>query len=363
MTVRIGIVGSGFAASLHARALRQVPDVEVVAAASPDAEHVYVFTRAFEIPHALIDYRDMVEGDLVDAVIVACPNDLHSAVAVAAAGAGKHVLVDSPMALSLAQCDRMIDVCRNKGVILMYGENLCFAPNYARAKDLADEGALGRIYYVRNVECHQGPQAEWSWDIERSGGGALVDLGSRSIAVCRWLFGNAAVERVSAQLGRFVHRERTEAEDHAVVAMRFATGGHAVGGLGVVESSWARAGGLDSRAEICGSRGTTVADLARGPALQVYSEEGYGFDAGPGRATRGWTWTPSEDVWSSGHLQQMAHFVECVRDGRRPALTGEDGRAVLETVCAAYESARTGQEVPLPFQTDVRRPVDLWLRE
>jgi len=183
-----------------------------------------------------------------------------------------------------------------------------------------------------------------------------MDMGCHSIAFCRWLFGNAPVESVSAELGRFMHGKQTKADDHSLVVMRFAGGG-----IGVAENSWARAGGLDDRAEIYGSQGLTVADLARGSALSTYSEPGYGYAIEKASGTEGWTQTGFEEAWSEGFPQELAHFVECVRDGRQPALTGEDGRAVLEVICAAYQSARTGRRVSLPFKTDARKPVDLWL--
>lgn len=361
MNVRVGIVGSGYAASLHAQALRTVPDCEIVAAASPNAEHVWVFSRTFGIPHAFIDYHDMLRDDLVDAVTVACPNDLHAGVAIAAAAAGKHVLVDKPLALSLDECDRVIQACREKGVILMYGENLCFAPRYVKAKELADEGVLGDLFYVRQTQCHGGPShAEWFWDVGRSGGGVLMDMGCHSIALCRWLFGDAPVESVYAELGRFLHGARTQGEDHSLVTMRFGDG-H--GGVAMVENSWASPGNLDSRAEVYGTRGHVEADLGRSSALVIYSERGHGYPGEKGSTTRGWTWAGVEEVWNLGFPQEMAHFVECVREGRHPALTGEDGRAVLEVICAAYQSARIGQRVSLPFETEVQKPVDLWLGE
>ena len=252
----------------------------------------------------------------------------------------------------------MIRACREAGVILMYGENVCFAPEYVRTKQLAEEGALGDVYYVRHLESHEGPHSDWLWDVERSGGGVLMDLGCHSIAYCRWVFGDAKVESVSAELGRFVHGKRTKGDDHSLVTMRFAGGG-----IGVAENSWARAGGPDDRAEIYGSKGLTVADLARGSALSTYSEPGYGYAIEQGLGTKGWTWTALEEAWSDGYVQEMAHFVECVQDGGQPALGGEDGRAVLEIICAAYKSAGTGQRVRLPFQTEARRPIDLWLEK
>ncbi len=362
MTVRIGIVGSRFVAGLHAEALRQTPGAELVAAASPNPEHVWEFHRRFGIPHAFGDYKDMLTSGLVDAITVACPNDLHCEVVLAAAAAGKHVLVDKPLAMGLAECDRMIAACKKAGVVLMYGENLCFAPKYARAKALADEGALGEVYFVRQLECHYGPHSDWFWDVKRSGGGVLMDMGCHSIAYCRWVFGDAPVECVYAEIGNFVHKDRTRGDDHAVVTMRFGPAEkHPHGGIGVAENSWARTGGLDDRAEIYGSKGLTVADIARGGALHTFSSEGYGYAMEKAPRTRGWTWTGFEEGWSYGFPQEMAHFVECIEAGKQPLLTGADGRAVLEIICAAYESARSGQRVTLPFNTNAARPVDLWL--
>jgi predicted dehydrogenase len=364
MSIRVGIVGSRFVAAAHAEGLRHVPGVELVAAASPNPGHVWEFRRRYGIEHAFADYRDMLASGFVDAVTVACPNDLHAQVTIDAAAAGKHILVDKPLALTLEECDRMIEACRKAGVILMYGENLCFAPKYVRAKQLADEGALGEVYYVRQLECHYGPHSDWFWDVKRSGGGVLMDMGCHSIAYCRWVFGDAPIESVYAEAGNFVHQDRTRGDDHAVVMIRFApTKEHPAGGLGVAENSWARIGGLDDRAEIYGSNGLTVADIARGGALHTFSTAGYGYAGEQAEWTRGWTWTSFDEAWQYGFPQEMAHFARCIETGEQPMLTGEDGRAVLEIICAAYESARTGQRVRLPLETSSKLPVDYWLKK
>ena len=364
MTVRIGIVGSRFAAAAHAEGLRQAPGAELVAAASPDPEHIWAFHRSYGIPHAFADYRDMLASGLIDAITVACPNDPHCEVTLAAAAAGKHVLVEKPMAMNPGECDQMIEACRRAGVVLMYGENLCFAPKYVRAKRLVEEGALGEVYMVKQGECHYGPHAEWFWDVNRSGGGVLMDMGCHSIAFCRWAFGNAPIESVQAEIGNFAHGERTKGDDHAVVTMRFGPAERCPrGGIGVAENSWARTGGLDDRAEIYGTSGLTIADIARGNALHTFSQRGYGYAGEKSPRTRGWTWTSFEEARSYGFPQEMTHFIECIEKQRPPSLTGEDGRAVLEIICAAYQSARTGQRVALPFQTQAKRPIDLWLGE
>jgi predicted dehydrogenase len=362
MTVRIGIVGSRFVANAHAEGVRQTPGAELVAAASPNPDHIWEFHRRWNVPHVFADYRDMF--DLVDAITVACPNDLHAPVTLAAAAAGKHVFVDKPLAITLDECDQMIDACAKAGVILMYGENLCFAPKYVRAKQLADEGAFGDVYYARQLECHYGPHSDWFWDMSRAGGGVLMDMGCHSIAYCRWLFGNAPVESVSADVATFVHGKRTKGDDHAVVNVRFApTEKHPSGGLGIAENSWARTGGFDNRLEIYGSQGMTVADLGRGDGLQTFSAVGYSYAGEKAPFTKGWTSTGFEEAWKYGFVQEIAHFVECIEQGKQPMLTGEDGRAVLEIISAAYLSARTGRRESLAGLDRRRLPVDFWLRD
>src|SRR6185437_9609883 len=200
-----------------------------------------------------------------------------------------------------------------------------------------------------------GPHSDWFWKVERSGGGVLMDMGCHSIEFARWVFGKPRPLSVYAQLGTYVHQGRTRGDDHSVCIVEY-EGDR----IGVAENSWARLGGVDDRAEIYGSAGLTVADLLRGSSLLTFSEPGYGYAVEKAPSTRGWTFTMFEESWNYGFPQEMAHFVRCVRDDLAPIESGEDGRQVLELICAAYESARTGRKVPLPFITDARRPIDLW---
>ncbi len=360
MTIRIGIIGSRFVASLHAEALRHAPDAEVVAVASPTEEHARAFAQEHDIPRWFTDHSDLLRLPEVDLVTLACPNHLHCQMTLDAAAAGKHIVCEKPMAMNLEECDRMIEACRKAGVLLLYAEELLFAPKYERAKRLADEGALGRVYYVRQLECHYGPHSDWFWDVNLSGGGVLMDMGCHSIAFARWVYDNAPIESVYAELGTHVHGGRTRGEDHSLCVVRFSDGR-----VAVAENSWARAGGVDDRAEIYGSEGLTVADLLRGSSLVTYSQPGYGYAVEKAETTRGWTFTMFEETWNYGFPQEMAHFVRCVRGDEQPRLTGDDGRAVLEVICAAYASAGTGQRVSLPFAGagGAKKPIDLWVGE
>jgi myo-inositol 2-dehydrogenase / D-chiro-inositol 1-dehydrogenase len=260
--------------------------------------------------------------------------------------------------VTIADADAIIAAGRDAGVKMMYAEELLFAPKYVRAKTLADEGALGDVFLVKQSEEHAGPHSPWFWDVRRSGGGVLLDMGCHSIAFCRWVFGNRPVEKVFASMGTFVHGDKTRGEDHSVCLLEFAGGG-----IGVAENSWAKGGGVDDRAEIYGSKGNTRADLLRGSSLTTWSDVGYGYAVEKAETTVGWTFTMYEESWNYGFPQEMQHFTDCVQRGEEPVVTAEDGRAVLEIIYAAYLSAGTGRAVELPLKDvpEVAQPIELWL--
>ena len=341
--VGVGLVGSGFIAQLHAEAFSQSPVASVRAVASRSADHAAGFAARWGIPAWHTDYRELAGRGDVDLVCVAAPNWLHRDIVVAAAEAGKHVICEKPLARTLAEADEMIAACRAAGVKLMYAEEICFAPKYARAKELADEGALGDVYLVRQTEQHDGPHSDWFWDPELAGGGVLMDMGCHGIEFARWVLGKPAARSVSAETGTFVHHQRTKAEDHAIITVRF-EGNRA----GLIEVSWAKPGGMEDRAEIAGSRGVTYADLLRGSSLMTFSDVGYGYAVEKAPDTRGWTFTMFDELWNSGIPQEMDHFARCVAEDAVPRETGEDGRAVLEIIYAAYRAARLGR-VTFPF--------------
>ena len=390
--VRVGLVGSQFISTIHAEALKRVPGAELFAVASPTGDHAAEFSRRHGVRHAFRDYQKLLEAPEVDLVVLGCPNDLHCRFTEMAAAAGKHVVCEKPLCLNLAEADRMIDACRRAGVKLMYAEELCFTPKYVRLKRLVDEGALGRPYLVKQSEKHDGPHAAWFWDVRRSGGGVTLDMGCHAFEFFRWILGKApdangpiagvqehqtqthetqqgAIQplqkpraiSVYADMGTFVHGERTLGEDNAVILVRFATDEGEV--LGVAEESWAKKGGMDDTAEVHGSGGVAYADLLQGNALLTYSESGYGYAVEKAGSTRGWSFTAFEELWNYGFPQEFAHFIDCVANDKPPLETGEVGRAVLEIILAAYASAGLGQKVTLPMQASAHRPIELWKKD
>ena len=121
-----------------------------------------------------LDYRDMSEEPEIEMVTITAPNRLHAQMTIDIANAGKHVVCEKPLCMTLAEADEMIDTCKRQGVILGYAEELFFTPKYVKAKEMADQGGFGKVHLVKQSEKHFGPHSAWFWDVAQSGGGALM---------------------------------------------------------------------------------------------------------------------------------------------------------------------------------------------
>ncbi len=356
---KVALLGSGFIADIHIESYhRFVPEAEVVAVWSRNAERATAFAKKHHIAKAYPTLEQAITESGCDVVDVCVPNFLHHRAVLAAANAGKHIIIEKPLAMTLEEADEMIAVCKAKNRKLMYAEELCFAPKYERVRKLVNEQAIGKIYQMRQCEKHSGPHSDWFYDINQSGGGALMDMGCHGIAWFRWMLGGRPkVLSVYAHMQNgLIHGKRTRAEENSVCTIEFEGGA-----IGIAENSWAKHGGMDDRVEVYGTNGVIYADLFMGNSALTYSEKGYGYAMEKAGSTQGWTFTIFEEAFNQGYPQELRHFVECVREDKQPLVTAEDGRAVLEIMYAAYQSARTGQKVPLPFSPKVKKPIDLWL--
>jgi myo-inositol 2-dehydrogenase / D-chiro-inositol 1-dehydrogenase len=353
--VKVGLVGSQFISSIHADSLHRCKNAQMVAVASPTPGNAASFAKRHGIPNHFTDYRKMLEMNDLDMIVIGAPTHLHCQITLDAAARGKHVVCEKPLCMNLDEADRMIGACKKAGVHLMYAEELCFAPKYVRMKQLLDEGALGKPVLLKQSEKHDGPHAAHFWDVNLAGGGVTMDMGCHAIEFFRWMLGRPAIKSVYAQMSTSVHAAKTMGDDNSVILVEFENGV-----VGLAEESWTKLGGMDDRAEVHGSGGVAYADLLHGNSIETYSATGYGYAVEKAGSTKGWSFAIYEEAWNYGFPQEFAHFVDCVQNGTTPLVTGEDGRVVLEAIFAAYESARTGCKVNLPFPTKAAKPHDLW---
>jgi predicted dehydrogenase len=356
---RVALLGAGFIAEIHMECYhRFIPEAEVVAVYSRNAERAAAFAARHDIAQHFNSLDEIIGQSGCDVVDVCLPNFLHAGAVIRAANAGKHVIIEKPLAMTLEEADEMIAVCQQNNRLLMYAEELCFAPKYERARRLVEEGAVGEIYQLRQCEKHSGPHSDWFYDINQAGGGVLMDMGCHALGWFRWMLPDKKPLSVYATMSTVLHQGRTRGEDNSIIIVEFENGVTCI-----AEDSWARHGGMDDRIEVYGTGGVIYADLFQGNAALTYSEQGYGYAMEKAGSTRGWSFTVFEEAFNQGYPHELKHFIACVRENKQPLVTGEDGRAVLELIYAAYESARTGQKVALPFAARVAKPVDLWLSD
>src|SRR3954465_2509450 len=308
--VRVGLVGSGFVSTIHAESLKRVAGAEMVAVASPTADHADKFAKKHGIARSFKDFSKFIAVEEMDVIVLGCPNHLHCEYTEAAAKAGKHVICEKPLARNLQEADRMIAACKKAGVKLMYAEELCFCPKYIRLKRLVDEGAIGKPYLVKQAEKHDGPHSDWFWDVEKSGGGVTLDMGCHAFEYFGWLGGKPKGRKttkrrsdgatkgeqtqshetplgtivpltkpratsVYADMGTFVHTDKTRGDDNAIIIVRFETDDGIC--VGMAEESWSKKGGMDDTSEVYGTAGVAYADLLQGNSIMTYSDIGYSY--------------------------------------------------------------------------------------
>ena len=318
----MALIGAGFIADIHAESYhRFVPDAEVVCVYSRSDERARAF--AAEARHRALVHptsKPRLQAPTATSFDICLPNHLHARTVIAAAAAGKHVIIEKPLCLTLEEADAMIAACKTHNRKLMYAEELCFAPKYERVRQLVREGAVGSIYYMRQCEKHSGPHSDWFYDLDQSGGGALMDMGCHGFAWFRWMLGaNAKPLSVYAQMQTgLLHRARTRCEENSLCIVEFEGGV-----VGIVENSWAKLGGMEDRVEVCGTGGVVYADLFMGNSALTYSEKGYGYAMEKAGSTQGWTFTTFEEAFNQGYPQELKHFIACVRNDTD---AGDDGR-------------------------------------
>ena len=340
MTRGFGIVGAGVIAAMHADAIATVPGARLVGVTDVAAGAAAAFAAARGCA-AEPDLDALLARDDVDVVCVCVPSGLHAEVGIRAAEAGKHLVVEKPIDVTLEAADRLIEAARTAGVALTVISQHRFDPGLTELKRLLGEGALGRLvlgeastkwYRTQAYYDSAGWRGTWAMD-----GGSLMNQGVHYVDLLRWCMG--PVTEVTAVCTTQAHQ--IEAEDTALAIVRFGSGA-----VGTILSSTAACPGFPQRLEITGTEGTVIVEdgemvrRAFGAGARTDGDE----DRDGGRL--GTASDPAAlDV--SGHAAQITDLLAAIDEGREPAVDGQAGRDALQIVCAVYESARSGRTVTL----------------
>jgi UDP-N-acetyl-2-amino-2-deoxyglucuronate dehydrogenase len=342
----VAIVGCGMIARFHARALAEIPDVRLVALVSRSEGAARKFADELGSSPALFTrLDDALALRKVQIVIVTTPSGVHLESAVAAAKAGKHVVVEKPLEITAARCDRVIDACREAGVQLCTIFPSRFGDANVALKKAVEAGKFGRLT-LGETTCKwwrsQAYYDEGGWKGTQAldGGGALMNQAIHNVDLLQWLMG--PVTHVSGFTATLAH-ERIEVEDTAVACLRFASGA-----LGVIQATTSVHPGLPKTIAIHGDRGSAVIeqdDILRWdfePATEDDAAIRERFAQKVGSS--GGSSNPAA-ISHEGHRRQLADFVEAIRTGRAPMVDGREGRKAVAIIEAIYESARTGWAV------------------
>lgn len=325
-TLGVGIIGAGSFGARHAAAMADLDDVRLVAAARTDPAALETFAKRYG-GRGYTDYTELLADPAVDAVVIATPHHLHTAAVEAAARAGKHILLEKPMAPTLAECDRIVAVAAQTGITLMLGHTNQFAPAYRLARQMLDAGELGEIVLgVSTMSKYWFEPNRRAWHLDQeTGGGMWRTAGIHCLDRLTWLVASP-VQRVCAQLDTRFHDQT--ADDAGIIFVRYANGV-----AGVIVSVGYREGAPKHLTELTCTRGMLNIDYVGGVSV--------------GRGEQ-WQHVPDSGSADWMHLALVAEwrgFLDAVRTGSPSPVTGAYGRHIMAAVFAADESSRRHAEV------------------
>jgi predicted dehydrogenase len=328
------MLGSGFVAGFYMQGLADIPGQVVVANYSRSPERAREFASHWNIPHPSTRLDELVARNDIDLYVIALPNEEHLPVGLKLSRAGKNQVCTKPLGRNRNEARQLRDAAVLSDAIHGYAETEVFAPAVVKARQMIESGGIGRVLWVRSRESHSGPHSPQFWDAGRAGGGAMLDLGCHCIAAARYFFGKEdTILEVLAWGATLVHGERTKGEDNALLMLRFSSGG-----IAHCEMSWTTKGGLDLRNEIHGSEGSVFTDVTRMTPITAFTTKAAGYVVEKADIDFGWTKPLPEEAFAYGYQAEMKHFVECVREGRQPRESYEDGYVVNCVLDAGYRS-------------------------
>ncbi|MEM6655773.1 MAG: Gfo/Idh/MocA family oxidoreductase [Planctomycetota bacterium] len=351
MAIGFGIIGCGMISHFHARAIADVRGAKLVACSDRVSAEKKAAALADEFGGtAYTDLDAMLADPAVDAVTVATPSGAHLEPILAAARAGKHVLVEKPLEVTLRRCDRAIRACDKAGVKL----GAIFPSRFHEAsvclKRAVKGGRFGRLTlgdaYVkwwRTQEYYDSGAWRGTWALD--GGGALMNQAIHTVDLLAWLMGPVA--EITATTGTLAH-ERIEVEDTAAATLRFASGA-----IGVIQATTAAYPGYLKRIEVHGDQGSAVLeeeDLKVWDFAKPRKSDGPILEAMKKRKSGGGGASDPSAIGHHGHALQIKDFVDAIRKDRPPAVDGHEGRRSVEIIQGIYKASQTGRVVRLPLR-------------
>ncbi|MBA3870461.1 MAG: inositol 2-dehydrogenase [Anaerolineae bacterium] len=329
--IGIGVIGLGRMGQVYATfSASQLADTSLVAVADMRADVIASFADRVGGAKTYTDYHDLLADPNVQAVIVTTPTSTHHEVVIAAAAAGKAIFCEKPTALTLSATDEMIAAVEKAQVMFQVGFMRRFDAGYAAAKRQLESGAIGDPVVIRSIG--RDPfRTSLEYANPAVSGGLILDMAIHDFDLLRWLMGDE-VQRVYTEVASLVYPELESVGDvdNAMMTLRFEGGG-----LGNVEVSRTANYGYDIQCNVIGTKGALQIGYLQETPVLILTPEGARHDIVPHFPQR----------FGTAYTTQIAHFVECLRDGKSPSVTAKDARAALQIGLAATRSQHEGRIV------------------
>jgi predicted dehydrogenase len=349
--VKVGLIGAGNISRNHMRAFKQFPErLRLQAVCDPNEESAHARASEFDNCSVYKDASRMIKDADIDAVDICTTHDTHAELAIASSQAGKHVLVEKPMACSLKECRDMVSAAQQAGTVLMVAQCQRYMPGYRGVKRLVASGEMGNIQAIRFDSMQGGgfPDGHWLYDGQKAGGGVVISVAVHRIDLMRYLVGD--VKRVTAVCRNMNPKYINGAEDWAMALLEFDSG--AIGEMFATYSGYRMPWG--EQFMVFGEDGTIHAV----PPLGVYLGDAcFASRKNPGKPDDGWLgqytgFNPVKPVpegleTDDGFVNEVLHFAECCRTGNEPDSNGGDNIETMKIIFGIYKSARCGESVDI----------------
>ena len=379
--VKMGVIGCGSIANIaHFPAISRCKEAKLVAVCDTDGDRAQAVASKWGAEQWFVDYRKMLEKCKLDAVVIATPNNVHRNQTIAAANAGAHVVVEKPMAVTNGEAWDMVNACKKNKVKLMIGCDRRFFTQNQWAKELIEEGIIGRLLMSRaslhehwyNYQNHVAA-SDFRLRADVAGGAAINDTGAHVIDLLTWLNGSKVKRVVGVAKRLAMPAEYTLCDDTALVMMEFDNGAFATVSCNRFSPA------VNAATELCGTEGTIfTATDATNPfqswPMAVYTNKDFTVDSLP-PILKNFRWPELfwvEDImnenvrkrwvpiapprYPSNYEKMLAHFLDCLINDKDPLVSGEDGARAVEVMCATWKSMETNGWVDLPLKEEVIPP-------
>lgn len=341
--MRLAILGSGFISRFYADSLvaQRRKDV-IVSVYSRTEDNAKKFAADYNVPHYTTSIKECVEHTDVDAVIIGLSNDMHLEAVLASAAAGKHVLCTKPLGRTASEALQMLQAVEKANVVGGYLEDLCYTPKFLKSLAAVKNGSIGEVIWTKSRETHPGPHSDWFWDKEKSGGGAMIDLGCHCVEISRNFIGKD-IKPMEVMCWADTRVHPIDAEDNAIGLVRYENGA-----IGQFEVSWTFRGGMDLRDEVMGTEGTIWANNFLRTGFEMFTTgKGEQYVAEKAESNVGWLFPVGDEVHELGYSHMFTDMFDAIDKKTEPAETFYDGYIVNAILDAAYKSAASKQWEPV----------------